>query len=185
MTLFPYTTLFRSPTLGRYLRSTGAVIAFISETKSSEKNARKRIAKLPLQNCEIVPSRGKGGGLWLIWADGVSVQILETSFSFIAARVQLTPAAKPWLLFAAYGDCNDRRNDEIWEKISYYTRNNSLPVCAIGDFNCITGQQEKQGGNSKTKAKNTRFRSFLQRSGLLDLGHGGPAYTWADRKSVV
>lgn len=50
------------PTLRRYLRSTGAILAFISETKCSREVAVRRIAGLPLQNSELVPSRGKGGG---------------------------------------------------------------------------------------------------------------------------
>ena len=118
----------------------------------------------------------------MIWANEVSVTILEINFSFIVAKVQLGPAAKPWLLFAAYGDCDDRRNDEIWNKISDYTANSNLPLCAIGDFNCITGQNEKQGGNSKLKSKHTKFCSFLQRAGLIDLGYSGPAYTWANNQ---
>lgn len=170
------------PTLRHYLRSTGAVLAFISETKCSEKFAKRRIARLQLQNYQIIPSRGRGGGLWLLWANEISVTILESSFSFIVAEVQLGPAAKPWLLFAAYGECDDRRNDVMWVKLEGYARNQALPVCAIGDFNCITDQIEKQGGNSVLKAKHLRFRSFLQKSGLLDLGHSGPAYTWANNQ---
>ncbi|XP_078154766.1 uncharacterized protein LOC144550656 [Carex rostrata] len=169
-------------TLNRYLRSTGALLAFISETKCSDRLARKRIARLPLQNCEIIPSRGRGGGLWMIWANEVMVSVLENSFSFIVARVQFGPAAKPWLLFAAYGDCDDRRNNEIWSKLSDYSSTNNLPVCAIGDFNCITEQSEKQGGSSKLKAKHKKFRSFLQKAGLMDLGYSGPAYTWANNQ---
>ncbi|XP_078163844.1 uncharacterized protein LOC144558800 [Carex rostrata] len=169
--------------LSRYLRSTGAPLAFISETKCSEKTAGKRIARLPLQNCEIIPSQGRGGGLWMILGNEVSVNVLETSFSFIVAKVQFGPAAKPWLLFAAYDDCDDRRNIEIWNKLSDYTATCELPVCAIGDFNCITDQSEKQGGSSKLKAKHTKFRSFLHRTGLMDLGYSGLAYTWANNQN--
>lgn len=118
----------------------------------------------------------------MLWANEISVSVLETSFSFIVAKVQLGPAAKPWLIFAAYGDCDDRRNDEIWRKLSDYATNNDLPVCAIGDFNCITGQNEKQGGSQIVKAKHKKFRSFLQRAGLIDLGFSGPAYTWANNQ---
>lgn len=48
--------------LRRYLRSTGAVLAFVSETKCSREVAVRRVAGLPLENSELVPSRGKGGG---------------------------------------------------------------------------------------------------------------------------
>lgn len=170
------------PILRRYLRSTGAAIAFISETKCSAVKARRRIARLPLTNAEIVPSRGRGGGLWLLWADEISVTILQSSLNFIVAKIKIGPMAQPWLLFAVYGDCNDRKNDEIWNTLSRYVIDSGLPVCAIGDFNCITDIQEKEGGSEVLKAKHKKFRSFLQVAGLVDLGHNGPAYTWANNQ---
>lgn len=137
--------------LKRYLRSTGAELAFVSETKCSREKAVNRIARLPLQNCEIVPSQGRGGGLWLIWSDSISVTILETSKHFIVAWIQLNPSAAPWILFAVYGDCKDRANTHIWERIEHYVNDKTLPVCTIGDFNCISDKGEKQGGNSRFK----------------------------------
>ena len=175
MTLFPYR---RSSDL----RTTGADLAFISETKCKKHKALRRIARLPLSNSEIVPSQGRGGGLWLLWSDSISVSILETSINFIVARIQVTPAAPPWVLFAVYGDCDDKANNSIWERIEHYTANAALPVCTIGDFNCITDQGEKTGGSKVFKSKNKRFRTFIQRSGLIDLGHTGPAFTWANNQ---
>lgn len=134
------------PILRCYLRTTGADLAFISETKCSKHKALRRIARLPLPNSEIVPSQGRGGGLWLLWSNSISVSILETSTNYIVARIQVTPAAPPWVLFAIYGDYDDRANDPIWERIEHYTANAALPLCTIGDFNCITDQGEKTGG---------------------------------------
>lgn len=45
-------------TLNRYLRSTRAAVAFISETKCNEEVARGRIQHLPLNYYSIIPSRG-------------------------------------------------------------------------------------------------------------------------------
>lgn len=122
------------------------------------------------------------GGLWLLWANEIKVKVLESSFFFIAAEVQIGPAAPKWILFAIYGDCDDRENGEIWSKLSGYVNSSNLPVCAVGDFNCITGSKEKAGGSAVLKSKNKKFRSFLQRTGLVDLGHSGPAYTWANNQ---
>lgn len=90
-------------TLRRYLSYTMAELAFISETKYSKEKAINRIADLPLANYEIVPSRGRGGGLWLLWNDTISVKIIEVSDSFIVAIVQKGVAAKPWMLIGVYG----------------------------------------------------------------------------------
>lgn len=118
----------------------------------------------------------------MLWANEIIVTVLESSFFFIAAEIQFGPAAQKWLLFAVYGDCDDKENDFIWGKLSGYVNSSGLPVCAVGDFNCITGSKEKSGGAVKLKSKNKKFRSFLQRSGLVDLGHSGPAYTWANNQ---
>lgn len=170
------------PTLRRYLQSTGAHLAFISETKCSKEKSVHRISKLPLSNFEIVSSRGRGGGLWLLWSDSISVSILETSRYFIAAKVQINPGSPAWILFAVYGDCEDRLNDCIWGRIEHYASDQNLPVCAIGDFNCISDISEKAGGCSNFKAKHKKFRAFIQRAGLIDLGYSGPAYTWANNQ---
>lgn len=115
-----------------------------------------------------------------MWANEISITILESYFSYIVAQVQFGPAATSWLLFAAYGECDDRRNEAMWNKLSDYAHSHSLPVCAIGDFNCIMDQQEKKEGNKNLKKKHTKFISFLQKSGLVYLGHSRPAYTCAN-----
>ena len=81
------------PILRRYIRSTGAVLVFISETKCNKVVAAKRIAQLQLPNFEIVSARGQGGGLWLLWADEVAVEILESNIFFIVAKINLGPRA--------------------------------------------------------------------------------------------
>lgn len=118
----------------------------------------------------------------MLWANEISVEILESNLFFIAARINLGPRAQPWLLFAVYGDYSDAANSFIWGKLSQYISQSDIPVCALGDFNCVTGQQEKAGGNPVFKAKNKRFRAFLQQSGLVDLGHSALAFTWANNQ---
>lgn len=170
------------PTIWRYLQCTGADLALIYETKCSRFQAEKCISKLPLKNAEIVPSNGQGGGLWLMWSDSVSVAILETNIYYIVAEIRLLPNADPWILFGVYGDYGDRVNDIIWNRIQHYAQASGMALCAVGDFNCISDQAEKQGGSTQFKTKNKKFRSFLQRVGLIDLGHTRLAYTWANNQ---
>lgn len=101
------------PIIRRYLRSTGAELAFLSETKCSRNKAEQCIARLPLTNAEIVPSVGRGGGLWLLWSDDISVEVLESCSYFIIAKIQQKPTTQPWILCGVYGDCDDRNNGFI------------------------------------------------------------------------
>lgn len=57
-------------------------------------------------------------------------------------------------------------------------------VCLMGDFNAITSQHEKYGGNSDLNNSSRSFRHFLFEMGLIDLGYKGPAFTWTNRQSA-
>lgn len=105
--------------------------------------------------------------MWLLWSDEIEVRIRETNFHFIVAEVKERPNSQLWMLIAVYGDCQDRVNEYIYERITYYVEHSPNPVCAVGDFYAIASIQEKQG---------------IESSGLVDLGHSGPAYTWLNRQ---
>ena len=111
-----------------------------------QKRAIKRIASLPLANCEIVSSNGRGGGLWLLWSHEISVEILLTSSFFIIAKIQKDSQSQPWILIAVYGDCKDHNNHFIWDTMEQYIRDSGLPVCTIGHYNVILDYSEKKGG---------------------------------------
>ncbi|KAJ1686323.1 hypothetical protein LUZ63_017713 [Rhynchospora breviuscula] len=167
------------PTLARYLHSTRARLAFVSETKYSISQAKQRISRLSLRNSEVIPSVGKSGGIWLLWDDDVVVEVLERSFFFFFAKVQMYASEDPWLLGAVYAHPNPVVQGYIWDRIIYYSNCHNLPLCTIGDFNCILGLDEKKGGSTRFKSKNRAFASMVHRASLHDLGYSGPAYTWA------
>ncbi|KAJ1690040.1 hypothetical protein LUZ63_014195 [Rhynchospora breviuscula] len=133
------------PNLARYLHSTRANPAFVSETKCSYQQAVMRINRLPLKNSDIVPAVNSSGG-------------------------------------AIYGYPNNKVLGYIWDRVLFYATTYNLPLCIIGDFNCILGENEKQGGTSKIKLKNKLFASLVARAGLIDLGYSGPAYTWSNKR---
>lgn len=68
-------------TLKRYLHSSGAILAFVSETRCNEKRAKRRISELGKFGSEIVSSVGSSGGLWALWRDDLKVRVLEKILS--------------------------------------------------------------------------------------------------------
>ncbi|KAJ4774650.1 Endonuclease/exonuclease/phosphatase family protein [Rhynchospora pubera] len=167
-------------TLARYLHSTKASLGFFCETKCSVQQATRRIRRLPLKNYEIVPSAGLSGGLWLLWDDNLLVSVLERSNFFIFSSIKKHVDDDPWILGAIYGDPNGRVLGYIWDRISFYANSHHIPLCVMGDFNCILHPSEKCGGSSKEKSKNKDFQSMVSRTGLINLGHDGPSYTWCN-----
>jgi hypothetical protein len=134
---------------------------------------------LPLKNFDLVPAVGKSGGLWLIWGDSIRVHVLEKSHFFMSGG----PGFYPWILGAIYGDPHGRANDYIWDRVVWYATNDPRPLFLVGDFNCITGLDEKQGGSKRNKALYRRFTDMISRAGLLDLGYHGPAFTWSNKRA--
>lgn len=166
-------------TLSRYLRCTGAKIAFISETRCGLKKAELRTKKLSLCNSCLVPSRGKSGGLWLIWDRDVKLKVLQQSPNLIAAQITEQAQNSDWFLIAVYGDPKRKDNPAIWSEIESFLSQDAS-VLVIGDFNAIISATEKWGGQESLSSPNKAFRSWVNQSGLIDLGHIGPAYTWSN-----
>lgn len=146
------------------------------------KKASRRIQQLVLKNSIIVPSQGKSGGLWLIWDDDYDVsQILKNS-NLIAAKVKGKGPQSDWIIVSVYGDPARASNPYICEQIDGIIEEENLPVLVIGDFNSIASMDEKWGGSQVFKSGNMAFRNWVNESGLIDLGHRGPAYTWSNKK---
>jgi hypothetical protein len=129
----------------------------------------------------VVPSAGLSGGLWLIWSNDVTVQIIESTRHFIFARIKAADQV-PWVLGAIYGDANHRNNGWIWDAIRRYSENVEEAFCCLGDFNAIPDMADKFGGSSFMNTNNRSFQKLIRESDLLDLGYKGPAYTWTNNQ---
>lgn len=123
-----------------------------------------------------MPSQGRSGGLWLLWADNVNLQIIQKKCFFIHAQV-IEPNKPPWTLIGVYGDPHHALSSTIWQEIKKLVEIEDR-CCFMGDFNSILSEQEKFGGRTRLNSSASLFRQFLFDTGLVDLGFRGPAYTW-------
>lgn len=58
-----------------------------------------------------------------------------------------------------------------------------LPLLLIGDFKYILNESDKKGRRPFQVNRNVRdFRSLLCRKGIIDLGFGGPKFTWCNNR---
>lgn len=169
--------------LTRLLRSTRANIAFIVETKCSLPKSNQLFQNDQfLPNFVCVPARGQSGGMWLMWDHSVNVQVISQTRHLIHARIQ-QPHQPSWSLVCVYGDLAHAMNMRIWDTIKQIIESEA-EVCVVGDFNAITGIDEKYGGNPVLNMNSCNFRDFLFETGLVDLGFKGSAYTWTNRQST-
>lgn len=166
--------------LNKILWATRASIAFVSETKCSQRKSNRVLPALALPNHCCVGARGRSGGLWLLWSDSISLQVVSKSRSLIHARIS-DPVKPTWSLLCVYGDPAHANNSYIWEQITAVVQKEPL-VCVIGDFNAIADVSEKWGGDPAMNTNNRHFRDFLFKAGLVDLGFKGPAFTWTNKQ---
>ncbi|KAJ4770731.1 DNAse I-like superfamily protein [Rhynchospora pubera] len=129
-----------------------------------------------------VPARDTTGGLCMAWNGSVKVDILNSSLSYICARVTVKDKP-PWVILGVYGDPNHFHSRHIWETLTQLIRIHDK-VCLLGDFNEILDSSEKFGGSARIKQNTIEFQDFVFSAGLLDLGYKGPAYTWTNNRSV-
>lgn len=115
----------------------------MSETRCYVGVAKRCIRKLQPFNYSIVPSRGKSGGLWLLWDTNVRLEVIKKGQNMIAAQVPHIGNNGPWLLLGVYGDPHRRTNLVIWSQIGRIIEENELPVCILGNFNAIMDILEK------------------------------------------
>ncbi|KAJ4821091.1 Endonuclease/exonuclease/phosphatase family protein [Rhynchospora pubera] len=164
------------------LLATRSSVVFLSETKASMRRVNHFMRDFPYHNFHAEPARGISGGLCLIWDSTTIVQILNTSLSYICARI--CPKDKPpWVLVGVYGDPEHNENPLLWETLTQLIALYGS-VCLIGDFNEIVSTDEKYGGRNRLTADGERFKQFIFEAGLVDLGYKGPAFTWTNKRHV-
>ncbi|CAN1220624.1 Transposon TX1 uncharacterized 149 kDa protein [Linum grandiflorum] len=85
------------------------------------------------------------------------------------------------LLVGVYLPCDRVARQLIFTELSTVLQNHSLPIICFGDFNEVTNNDEKQGGNNIIPSNVSRFRSFISDLALYDPGFEGPPFTWSNR----
>ena len=104
--------------------STGAQIAFISETITSRYNSSQINSRFNTAGSFVVPSDGLLGGLWLIWSDEVQVSIKFFNHYVILAIVVHISTNVEFALACVYGDPHHRLTKEIWGHVSTFVLDN-------------------------------------------------------------
>uniref|UniRef100_A0A8R7JZV9 Endonuclease/exonuclease/phosphatase domain-containing protein n=1 Tax=Triticum urartu TaxID=4572 RepID=A0A8R7JZV9_TRIUA len=99
--------------LANLMRSTSAQVTFVSEIKSSKTNRADLLNRFDIVDSVVVPSRGKSGGLWLMWTDEVQVKVHFADFHVILASVVNPVSSVSFALVCIYGDPYHRRSSDI------------------------------------------------------------------------
>lgn len=129
-----------------------------------------------LKNSHRIEAVGFSGGIWLLWNDLVSVNIISNDWQFISFKLCF-PNNKQALVTAVYGSPQPQIRRRLWRMLDEISVDVQEPCLVFGDFNAITDEGDKVGGR---KSKGCRwFREWIQNSEMSDLGFTGSKFTWS------
>ncbi|GKU94254.1 hypothetical protein SLEP1_g7776 [Rubroshorea leprosula] len=164
-------------------------IFIIMETKLAGDKAVEVARSLGLPKWELVDADGYAGGIWFLWNDSCfSVDILSKGPQVIHALVKVIShpwfTDFTWFLSAIYARPQFDIRCLLWDNLREFSQTINGPWLAIGDFNDITAQSEKFGGNPVPSHRIRAYTDCMSFCNLMDLGFNGPKFTWVNKRSA-
>ncbi|GLT67469.1 hypothetical protein SLA2020_397770 [Shorea laevis] len=158
------------------------------ETKLAGDRAAEVARSLGLPKWVLVDADGYAGGIWVLWDDSrFSVDILSKGPQVIHALVKVCShpyfANFNWYLSAVYARPQFEIRCKLWDNLREFSQIINGPWLVIGDFNDITTQSEKFGGNPCPSYRIQTYTDCMSFCNLLDLGFNGPKFTWVNKRN--
>jgi len=140
--------------------------------------------KLGHYNGIAVDSRGRSGGVALLWEKSINVSLLSCSSNHIDVSVLDVGGQHAWRFTGVYGWAETQNKVKTCELLTAIHRNSDLPWIVGGDLNEIMFNFEKKGGSPKSQHILDLFRDTMEECGLYDLGFTGYEFTWENRRNA-
>ncbi|KAK1357910.1 Endo/exonuclease/phosphatase domain-containing protein [Heracleum sosnowskyi] len=150
---------------------------FLSETISSYSKMEELCSKLGFEGFIAVEPRGKSGGIAMFWKNADNVNLLSLSQSHIDIVIKSFDKGE-WRLTGIYGEPDRAQRHKTWDLLQNLSRDGNLPWCLMGDFNNVTSQADKKGGETYPNHLIEGFNSCLQDVELQDMDIIGHQFTW-------
>ena len=129
-----------------YVQRWNPRLVFLLETKSKSRRMEKIKFKLGFTNGLYVQSRGRSGGLALLWSSDTNLEIKSYSNHHIDAIITEADNGLSWRFTGFYGYLETHLREESWKLLFYLNSQFNLPWFCYGDFNEILSMIEKSGG---------------------------------------
>ena len=157
-------------------------VLFLSETKLNTEEMEWIRVGLKYGSAFVVPSKGRSGGLALLWDEEVDLSI--TSYTRFHIDAQIKSQEGLWRFTGFYGHPETAKRKGSWALLKYLKEISPLPWVCMGDFNEILSGDEKAGVHQRPQWQMEDFREAIQVCELYDLGFSGPMVTWNNNRDV-
>ncbi|KAL0402196.1 UNVERIFIED_CONTAM: hypothetical protein Slati_4249500 [Sesamum latifolium] len=163
------------------VRKHNPLLVFLIETKCNAKKLES--VKRPLEMYGVnVNSKGKSGGLGLLWSKEVFVDLMSFSPNHIDARVRLDDNEDYWRFTGFYGAPDVRDRHQSSNLLRHLSSISSLSWLCARDFNAIMTNTKKDGKLDTPQWQLRDFREALTDSRLIDIGFTGDPFTWVNNR---
>ena len=164
------------------IRDHDPMFIVITETKVANTNMEDVVESLPFNSYVTIEPTGYSGGILILWNKGIhSFITVEKEPRALHGVIQVTSSTS-FFLSIIYANTKHKGRLELWDKLITRSSNIDLPWLVLGDFNEITHQHEKIGGNQPKLYKMMAYRDTMDKCNLRDLGFVGNKFTWFNKR---
>ncbi|KAL9690315.1 hypothetical protein QQ045_010712 [Rhodiola kirilowii] len=128
-----------------------------------------------------ISSRGRAGGLAILWKEDQVVSLTSYSSHHIDVVVELEAQFRLTLF---YGDPRAQNRGSSWDLIRRLAGLCDLPWIVMGDFNEVCYNWEATRVRQREESRMRAFRDVLEECGLFDLDCNGNSYTFSNKRMV-
>lgn len=129
-----------------------------------------------------VEALGFSGGIWVMWNNNVTMDIIASNPQFILANVEDDMENK-WSIAFVYASPTPHLRRKIWSTLKPERFGGRKPWIAVGDFNSVSSAEEVSNRDTFALHRNANFNHWIFQEGLIDMGYSGARFTWMRGKS--
>ncbi|XP_031112081.1 uncharacterized protein LOC116016057 [Ipomoea triloba] len=124
-----------------------------------------------------VEAVGFSGGIWLLWRNNITVDIIATNSQFVLTNIT-KGNERVGLVYFVYGSPSHYLRNKLWDSLS----NDHLPLndewITVGDYNAVTCMEDVSNKDNFHNHRCPGMRHWIFKEGLIDIGFVGARYTW-------
>jgi hypothetical protein len=149
-------------------------VLFLSETHLDKARAENLMRKLGYDSLSVHESDGQSGGLLMLWGTETKIKVQSVTKNFIDVIIE---DEIDWRFTGIYGEPSWNQKHITWDALRDLHGQLQLPWLALGDFNEILFNYEKEGGRPRTQQAMQLFHDALRDCDLDDMGYVGHLFT--------
>ena len=166
------------------IRREAPSLVFLSETRLSSSEFARIQNRLGDFFGLSVDSRGRSGGLALLWRKDIDVVLYSMSLHHIDVVVNRGLGEEEWQCTGFYGWPEIQNRHLSWNLLESLAAQSSLPWLCLGDFNEILLSSEKFGGVDRAEWQMENFRSAVNVCGFHDVLFTGYEFTYDNGREL-